>query len=69
MSKYLAMADPISELSSVDTALGDLTMRIGGLAKDLEQNPASANTAAELYEVEHSLISAQRRLGKLLRRS
>ncbi len=53
-----------SELSSLSTALDDLTKRIGLIGQASEADPES--NAIELYEIERILTTAQRRLEKLL---
>ena len=60
-----AMSDPLAELSSVSSALDELTERVTRLAGDLAQQRRE-DAASQLVEVERSLMSAQRRLGKLL---
>jgi len=58
------MDDPRPELSSVSTALNELTKRLSAMAD------ASAGgdemLSIELYEIERSLRGAQRRLSKLV---
>ena len=49
------------ELSSVATALGELTDRIGALAERLSSDTRD-DLASALYEVERSLGAATRRL-------
>jgi len=58
--------DPAS-LSSLSTALDDLTARVTGLADGLQGSPRE-DVAADLYEVERSLQAASRRLRSLLER-
>ena len=60
-----AGGDPQAELSSVATALAELTARLTGIAERLQAARQQA-TAAELFEVERSLHGAQRRLAKLV---
>ena len=56
-----------AELSSIASALDDLTVRIGSLADRLSHE-GNDNLSAELYEVERSLTSGRRRLDKLVNR-
>lgn len=60
----LRMEDPRPELSSVSTALDELTRRLSAMAD------ASAggedDLSVELFEIERSLRGAQRRLQKLV---
>lgn len=58
------MGNSHPELSSLATALGELTDRMASIAGSLEG--AEHNWAIELYEVERTLNSARRRLEKLL---
>lgn len=58
--------DP-AQLSSLSTALGELTQRITALADDLQGSPRE-DVAADLYEVERNLQAAGRRLRALLER-
>jgi hypothetical protein len=58
------MADPVAELSSVSTALDELTRRLGAIAAD--QAERDEMITAELFEVERALNGAQRRLAKLV---
>jgi hypothetical protein len=53
------------ELSSIHTALEGLTQRITGFADTLAGTERD-DLAAALYEVERSLSTAQRRLGKIV---
>ena len=52
-------------LSSISTALDDLTLRITSLADDYQTSPRE-DVAADLYEVERNLNAAARRLKALL---
>lgn len=54
-------------LSSLSTALDELTQRITALADDLHGAPR-ADVAADLYEVERNLNAACRRLRTLVER-
>lgn len=58
------MSAPIAELSSLSTALDELTRRIGSMAEaaDAEKDE---ETSAELFAVERALRGAHRRLQKL----
>jgi hypothetical protein len=58
------MSAPIAELSSVATALAELTRRLGAIAEAAEAEN-DEETSTELYTVERALRSAQRRLQKL----
>jgi len=53
------------ELSSVATALGELTDRIGELAERLARE-ARDDLATALYEVERSVAAASRRLESMV---
>jgi hypothetical protein len=59
------MPDPRAELSSVATALDELARRVTAIAEGLSRSRDEL-LAVELYEVERSLIGAQRRLAKLV---
>ena len=52
-------------LSSISTALDDLTLRITTLADAYQTSPRE-DVAADLYEVERNLNAAARRLKALL---
>jgi len=54
----------VAELSSVATALEELTRRLGSMAEAADTSK-DEETANELFAVERSLRSAQRRLQKL----
>ena len=54
-----------AQLSSLATALGDLTDRITALADEFQGSPRE-DVAADLYEVERSLQAASRRMRTLL---
>jgi hypothetical protein len=56
-----------AELSSLATALEDLTRRVTSLAEGLAGQ--QADLATELFEVERSLNGAQRRLRKVVAES
>jgi Mg2+ and Co2+ transporter CorA len=55
----------VPQLSSLSTALGELTQRITTLADDYQESPRE-DVAADLYEVERHLNAASRRLTALL---
>ena len=58
------MEDPRPELSSVSTALDELTKRLSAMA-DASAGEES-DISVELFEIERSLRGAQRRLQKLV---
>ncbi len=61
------MASDRAQLSSVSTALEDLTRRVTESAErhlDTEEE----NIASELYEIERSMRAAGRRLSRLVRK-
>lgn len=58
------MEDPRPELSSVSTALDELTKRLSAMAD--ASVGAKEDLSVELFEIERSLRGAQRRLHKLL---
>jgi hypothetical protein len=55
-----------AELSSLATALDDLTRRVATIADQLDGTERD-QVAAELFEVERSLRAAQRRLARVLK--
>jgi hypothetical protein len=55
-----------AELSSVATALDDLTSRVAVIADRLNGTEQD-QVAAELFEVERSMRAAQRRLARVLK--
>lgn len=59
------MSDPLAELSSVASALEEITERVTRLGGELAQQRRE-DAAAQLLEVERALLGAKRRLGKLL---
>jgi hypothetical protein len=61
------MDAPTAELSSLATALDELTGRLTGIA-DLLSGTEHDLVASELFEVERALGAAQRRLGRLVER-
>ena len=58
------MDDPRPELSSVSTALDELTSRLSAMADAAVG--AEEDISVELFEIERSLRGAQRRLQKLV---
>ena len=58
------MDDPRPELSSVSTALDELTKRLSAMADAVVG--AEQDISVELFEIERSLRAAQRRLQKLV---
>ena len=58
------MDDPRPELSSVSTALDELTKRLSTMADAVVG--AEQDISVELFEIERSLRVAQRRLQKLV---
>ncbi|MGD0320749.1 MAG: hypothetical protein ABSC00_03955 [Acidimicrobiales bacterium] len=58
------MSAPIAELSSVATALEELTRRLGVIAEAAEADK-DEETSTELYAVERALRGAHRHLQKL----
>ncbi|HVF33486.1 MAG TPA: hypothetical protein VM933_10675 [Acidimicrobiales bacterium] len=58
------MDDPRPELSSVSTALDELTRRLSAMADAVVG--AEQDISVELFEIERSLRAAQRRLQKLV---
>jgi len=58
------MSIPVAELSSVATALEELTRRLSSIAEAAEAE-RDEETSNELFAVERSLRTAQRRLQKL----
>lgn len=58
------MDDPRPELSSVSTALDELTRRLSAMAD--ASAGGEEDLSVELFEIERSLRGAQRRLQKLV---
>ncbi len=58
------MSAPVADLSSLSTALEELTRRVGALAESAE-SAKDEETSNELFAVERALRSAHRRLQKL----
>jgi hypothetical protein len=61
------MSEPLAELSSISSALDELSERIGVLAETLSNNGRD-EIATELYEVERSLAGGRRRLSRIVHR-
>lgn len=59
------MEGTAAELSSLATALDDLSRRVTDIAEGLTGTDADS-TAVELFEVERALGEAQRRLGRVI---
>jgi hypothetical protein len=59
------MSVPTAELSSLATALDELTGRVTSIADDLSGSRRD-DVAVELFEVERALVGARRRLGRIL---
>jgi Mg2+ and Co2+ transporter CorA len=57
-----------AQLSSLSTALEDLTRRITELADQYQGSPRE-DVASDLYEIERQLVTATRRLQALLDRA
>ena len=55
----------VAQLSSLSTALDELTARIVSLADTYQESPRE-DVASDLYEVERNLLAASRRLKALL---
>jgi hypothetical protein len=62
------MDAPTAELSSLATALDELTGRVASMAELLSGTEQDV-MAGDLFEVERSLRAAQRRLARLLERT
>jgi hypothetical protein len=58
------MSSPLAELSSVATALDELTRRVVSIA-DQAASDHDDETASELFAVERALRGANRRLARL----
>ena len=58
------MSEEMAELSSVGTALGELTRRVSSLAEQAAQR-ADDEVSSELFAVERALQGAGRRLERL----
>ena len=57
--------DPAAELSSVSTALGELTRRVTAIAERYQQGKRE-DVASDLFAVESLLDTARRRLEKVI---
>jgi len=64
----VGMALDTAQLSSLSTALEDLSKRITDMADQYQASPRE-DVAADLYEVERHLVAATRRLQALLDRA
>ncbi len=62
--QYLSMSNPVAELSSVSTALEELTRRVGDIAA--AESDHDDGITHELFEIERALSGAHRRLAKLV---
>ncbi len=62
------MHPDLAQLSSIATALDDLSARVTGIADRQAADPVQEAVARDLYDVERSLQTAARRLSTLLRR-
>ena len=60
-----AMSSPAAELSSVATALDELTRRVTAIA-DNYARASRDDLATELYQVERALVGARRGLAKVV---
>jgi hypothetical protein len=61
----MAVMDPAAELSSVSTALVELTRRVTAIAEGYRRQ-AREDVAADLFAVENLLETARRRLEKTI---
>jgi hypothetical protein len=64
----LFMSAPTAELSSMTTALEELSQRVAAIA-DEYQRAKREDLASELYEVERTLSIATRRMNRVARAS
>jgi hypothetical protein len=64
----LLMSAPTAELSSMTTALEELSQRVAAIA-DEYQRAKREDLASELYEVERTLSIATRRMNRVARAS
>ena len=62
------MSDPFPELSSLHRSLQDIADRLVSLARDQRGLPGGDTIAAEVLQIEATLVNAERRLGKLIHR-
>ena len=60
------MSAPSAELSSIATALAELTERVGAMAERAASSKED-ELSVELFAVERALTGAGRRLGRLIR--
>ncbi len=61
------MSNHKPELSSIGSALSDLTSRLAVLAESMSESTGKDDIAHELFEVERHLKAGQRRLDALTR--
>jgi hypothetical protein len=57
---------PVAELSSVLASLHDLTRRVEQVASEAQRQAGGARLAADLFSIEASLRTGQRRLDKVV---
>ena len=62
------MSDPFAELSSLHRSLQDIVDRLGNVAKNQIGIPGGDSVAAEILQIEATIVNAERRLGKLVHR-
>ena len=62
------MADPFPELSSLHRSLQDIVDRLVVVARDQRGVPGGDAIAAEVMQIESTIVNAERRLGKLVHR-
>lgn len=60
-----SMSDPLAELSSVTSAIEELTRRVTAIAEEFAARKKE-DLATDLYAVERALTTASRRLGRLI---
>ena len=59
------MSDPLAELSSVTSAVEELTRRVTAMAERFASDKKD-DVASDLYAVERALIGAARRLARVI---
>lgn len=64
----MATASIKAELSSIESALGDLTRRLDDLGRNEQKEKGGEVLGAELLSVESTLRNGQRRLAKIVDR-
>jgi hypothetical protein len=62
------MSDPFPELSSLHRSLKDIVDRLTAVASDQRGRPGGDSVAAEIMQIEATIVNAERRLGKLVHR-